>query len=359
MEEFYSINIPSELLAPTVSRSVLVTWLWLSILNPEGGGSLAPSSSHLAGLIGADERTARRAVLSLQSMGLLTAETRYKLPAKIKLKPRLTDISVCDRHQCPLNDCSPETGVEVGPIGSQCLPETPQSASEGSGGISMSGRLESSLCKQEEEFLVLEELEQKQERLKKERLIFGYKDESILPARVVRLYNDIFATAKGRNQAKRVSPGTQRYISLKARTVVYRTEEEWVEIFTRASKSPGLLGQTESWPQGATLTSFCKASFIEKVLEGSYDEWNDTVDISQTFREKDRLADIMGDMRLQARMFLQERIEARDYKAKEWWADWVKTIEMELKASDAIRLLEQVKEYARNQWRMMIKELKR
>jgi len=174
---------------------------------------------------------------------------------------------------------------------------------------------------------------------------------------VVDLYNEVFAKVKGKHRVRSISRGSKRLKMLKARVKESPDVEYWRGLFEKASKIPGLLGQTPSWTKGATLDNFLRPGFADKLLNGEFDEWTGAISLEGSFNEQDRLSKQMENLRWKIREACQAFYKTRR-PVKEWWPGYKETLEIELRSRDAIALLPRCTAFARSTLEKMRMEQK-
>lgn len=332
------VMVPLHLISPKNGKplpaSTLLTWCWLQHHMNRSTGLCFPKVETLAKEIGVTKRAVQKALSQLETLGCLRIKHRQNRPSLYTL------IYAVDEPEFIANANSDSPPAKPKVNGFRRLPqkrgerEFTVSAKKPSG-------VNSSSSRGEQKFAPIYKEEQEE----------GNKNQLSTPSipfqPVVDLYNDIFAGKKGKHKVRSLSRGSKRLKMLKARVQEKPKLSYWQEVFEKASKIPGLLGHTSQWPKGATLDNFLRPGFVDKLLNGEFDEWTGEVSLQGSFNEQDRLSKQMEDLRWKIRDAVTKFYKART-PAKQWWPGYKETLEVELRSRDAIVLLPRCTSFARS-----------
>jgi len=341
------VMVPLHLIKPhngkPLPAATILTWCWLQHHTSKDTGQCFPTVKKLAEEIGVSRRAVQKSLSHLESLGAVKVQQRQNRPSIYTLvyaknEPQFTPTA---KQGSPKKKPKPKKTKQLRVKVSELQFAPSVNSSSGVNTSSPGGELQFAPLYKEE-----------QEPINNNQLITPSMpplEVMVTPGDVVLMYNEIFATAKGKHRVRALSAGSKRMKSLKARVKEIPDESYWRELFERASKIPGLLGKTQKWKKGATLDNFLGPGFADKVLNGEYDEWTGDVSLLGSFNEQDRLSKQMDEIRWQIRGVCKEKFEAR-VRTRDWWPEWKKSLELDLRSRDAIDLLPKCIELARSTW---------
>ena len=342
------VMVPLHLIQPhngkPLTAATLLTWCWLQHHTNRNTGQCFPTVKKLAEEIGVSKRAVQKSLAQLESLSALTVQHRQNRPSLYTLvyakgEPEFAETV---NHSSPPKKPKRKKTNKLPKVRGELQFAKRVNLSSGVNGSSPRG---------EPQFTPIYN-EIQQEEVNKNQLTppsIPPLEVMVTPGDVVTMYNDIFASAKGKHRVRALSVGSKRMESLKARVKEVPDETYWRELFEIASKIPGLLGKTQKWKKGATLDNFLGVGFADKDENGEYDEWTGDVSLPGSYNEQEHLSKQMEEMRWRIRSLCREKFEAK-VRPKVWWAGWKKEVELELRSRDAFVLMPRCVEFAKSTW---------
>ena len=347
------VMVPLHLIKPhngkPLPAATLLTWCWLQHHTNRETGLCFPTVNTLAKEIGVSKRAVQKSLAHLETLGSVKVQHRQNRPSLYTLvyaqgEPQFAETV---KHSSPPKKKKRKKAKTLPAPKGELQFAKRVNLSSGVNQGSPGGELQFAPIYREE-----------QEEVNKNQLIpplVPPLEVLVSPGDVVLMYNELFASVKGKHKIRSLSKSSKRFTSLKARIAEQPSELYWRELFETAAKIPGLLGQASGWKKGATLDNFLRPSFADKVLNGEYDEWTGEVTLSGSFHGQEHLSKQMEEMRWRIRQICNERFEAKS-PPKEWWQPWRESMELELKSRDAFELMPKCIEFARNTWKKLLVE---
>jgi len=316
------IAVPLPLLMPDKTghprpNRLILTWSWIQ--HCINGENPAPSINSIASKSGLSSRSVQRAIGELEGLGVLKRDRRVKLDGQATNAYSLLYDGFSQSFHGVTTVAPPDNGV------------TPSN------------------CNLD---LVLSTSVNKKVITKKDNITKKKDNNILLLDTFVSAYNSNFASVKKSHYVRRVSSGTPRH---KRIMKVISEEPEmglWVERFIKATTIDPLIRPKNGY-KGATIDSFTYRSFLDKLDNGEYDNWTNTVDVSNTWAEKERRAKVFNDACTSVQGFLEDSYYKDNAVNREHWGTECARIKSYLTKERAPELYEEVMKYAKQCWQLL------